>query len=198
MPPTEGTMRERIREVALELFTERGYDGTSVREIAEQLGVSKAALYYHFKSKEAILLDLMDELKRTLDALIAWGGTQEFSPEFQRDLLARLADIFYGDESRILRLLQENQPVIRSLFADEAAKHNRREEFGPKLWVFDLLAMLTPDGADLYVRTRTRAAMMAIVFRPMGIDGMDATLDEQKKVSLQVAYELLGVQLTVP
>ena len=44
--------RERIKQVALELFTEQGYEGTSLREIAERLGVTKAALYYHFKSKD--------------------------------------------------------------------------------------------------------------------------------------------------
>ena len=51
-------MRERILDVALELFNEQGYDATSLREIAERLGVTKAALYYHFKSKGDILLEL--------------------------------------------------------------------------------------------------------------------------------------------
>jgi AcrR family transcriptional regulator len=43
--------RARIQQVALELFAEQGYDKTSLREIAERLDVTKAALYYHFKSK---------------------------------------------------------------------------------------------------------------------------------------------------
>ena len=51
-------MRERILDVALELFNEQGYDKTSLREIAERLGVTKAALYYHFERKEDILLEL--------------------------------------------------------------------------------------------------------------------------------------------
>ena len=49
-----GDTRERILDVALDLFLEQGYDGTSLREIAERLGVTKAALYYHFPSKEDI------------------------------------------------------------------------------------------------------------------------------------------------
>jgi AcrR family transcriptional regulator len=52
------SMRERILDVALDLFIAQGYDGTSLREIAEQLGVTKAALYYHFESKEDILMAL--------------------------------------------------------------------------------------------------------------------------------------------
>ena len=44
--------RAQAQKVALELFAEQGYEKTSLREIAERLGVTKAALYYHFKSKE--------------------------------------------------------------------------------------------------------------------------------------------------
>src|SRR5271167_2245611 len=47
--------RERILDIALDLFIEKGYDKTSLREIAEKLGFSKAALYYHFASKDDIL-----------------------------------------------------------------------------------------------------------------------------------------------
>jgi AcrR family transcriptional regulator len=53
-----GDTRERILDVSLDLFIEKGYDKTSLREIAEQLGVTKAALYYHFPSKQDILLAL--------------------------------------------------------------------------------------------------------------------------------------------
>ena len=50
--------RERILAVALDLFVDQGFDKTSLREIAERLGVTKAALYYHFKSKGDILFTL--------------------------------------------------------------------------------------------------------------------------------------------
>jgi AcrR family transcriptional regulator len=69
----EGSTRERILDIALELFTERGYDKTSIRDIAERLGTTKAALYYHFKSKADILLELHLRLhglgERLLDEL---------------------------------------------------------------------------------------------------------------------------------
>src|ERR1700683_5182861 len=63
MPPhppgrPRGPTPERILDVALELFNEQGYEKTSLREIAERLGVTKAALYYHFERKEEILLEL--------------------------------------------------------------------------------------------------------------------------------------------
>ncbi|WP_433360849.1 TetR/AcrR family transcriptional regulator [Actinoplanes sp. CA-142083] len=51
--------RERILEVALDLFGDRGYAGTSIADISAQLGISKAALYYHFASKGEILQALL-------------------------------------------------------------------------------------------------------------------------------------------
>src|ERR1700733_10951205 len=50
--------RGRILAVALELFADQGYEKTSLRDIAERLGTTKAALYYHFERKEDILLEL--------------------------------------------------------------------------------------------------------------------------------------------
>jgi len=46
------------------LFAERGYDQTSLREIADRLGVDKAALYYHFKTKEEILASTLGTTRR--------------------------------------------------------------------------------------------------------------------------------------
>jgi AcrR family transcriptional regulator len=51
--------RRRILEVALELFGEHGYAGTSIADITKELGISKAALYYHFAAKEEILSALV-------------------------------------------------------------------------------------------------------------------------------------------
>lgn len=87
MQPGPST-RERILDIALELFTEHGYDKTSLRDIAERLGMTKAALYYHFERKEDILLELhlrlhalgretlerLDELEDGRQRADAWPG----------------------------------------------------------------------------------------------------------------------------
>ena len=54
----DGDTRERILDVALDLFIEQGYDKTSLRQIAEPLGFTQAAIYYHFAAKEDILIAL--------------------------------------------------------------------------------------------------------------------------------------------
>jgi AcrR family transcriptional regulator len=83
--PDAGSTRERILNVALDLFTEKGFDGASLREIAERLGVTKAAIYYHFASKDDILMALhmrlhefgKDALRRMTEAPVTlelWGA----------------------------------------------------------------------------------------------------------------------------
>jgi TetR/AcrR family transcriptional regulator len=67
--PTISKARERILETAIGMFAEKGYAGTSVREIVEQAGVSKPVLYYYFNSKEGLflaILDLAENLQKEL------------------------------------------------------------------------------------------------------------------------------------
>ena len=54
------TTRDKILDEALTLFAENGYDGTSVEEIAEKVGIKAPSLYNHFKGKEDILNALIE------------------------------------------------------------------------------------------------------------------------------------------
>lgn len=60
--------RERIREVALSVFAERGFDGTSTREVCSRAGVNGAALNYHWRSKEALWVAVNEQAS-------SWFGT---------------------------------------------------------------------------------------------------------------------------
>ena len=65
----EPNAREKLLETATSIFAEKGYAGTSVREIVEQAGVSKPVLYYYFKSKEGLflaILDMAEDLQKDL------------------------------------------------------------------------------------------------------------------------------------
>lgn len=63
--------RERLLNAALELFTQRGYAATSVREICLAAGVTKPVLYYYFKSKEGLYLQLMEDSHSRFDTMLA-------------------------------------------------------------------------------------------------------------------------------
>src|SRR6201989_3709512 len=81
--------RSRAQKVALELFAEQGYEKTSLREIAERLGVTKAALYYHFKSKEEIVHSFTDDYFAELDALLDWAKDKPRGEARRHELLDR-------------------------------------------------------------------------------------------------------------
>ena len=57
-----GDTKERILETALELFAQSGYLGTSMNDIAKQLGITKAALYKHYASKQEILDRIVERM----------------------------------------------------------------------------------------------------------------------------------------
>lgn len=73
MTHTENDLRKQILETAKSLFIQQGYHGLAMRQISEALGVSKAALYYHFKDKEelflAILSNNLDEIENAIDLI---------------------------------------------------------------------------------------------------------------------------------
>ena len=52
--------KEKIFDVSLDLFSKRGYDSVSLREIAEEVGIKKSSIYSHYPSKEAILMDIFE------------------------------------------------------------------------------------------------------------------------------------------
>ena len=58
----------------MDLFTDQGFDGTSMREIAERLHISKPAIYYHFASKDEILMALHMRLHEFGKAALGTSG----------------------------------------------------------------------------------------------------------------------------
>jgi AcrR family transcriptional regulator len=66
--PVRTASAQRVLDVALELFSEHGFAGTSLQDIADRLGVTKAAVYYHFRSKDDLLLALVEPV---IDELVA-------------------------------------------------------------------------------------------------------------------------------
>src|SRR5215475_12390494 len=88
--------RARLRELSLQLFAEQGYEKTSLREIAEHLGVTKAALYYYFKSKEDIVRSLVEDYVADLDELIAWGKAQPRTAATRAEIVRRYLGVVAG------------------------------------------------------------------------------------------------------
>jgi AcrR family transcriptional regulator len=150
-----GDTRARIQEVAVELFTERGYEGTSLREIAERLGVTKAALYYHFKSKEDIVASLVDDYFGQVDSLVAWAKDQPRTPEVRAEILRRYLDMV-ADRHHVYRMLHQNQAALASLKSGNDHGKLFRERMTA------IVSLLADPDASLAERVRATAATATV------------------------------------
>lgn len=173
--------RTRIQEVALELFTEQGYEKTALREIAERLGVTKAALYYHFKSKEEIVESFVEDRIAVLDSLIEWAESQPSTAKTRRAALRRYADELFDQRSgRVMRFFEQNQTTLKNLRSGVQMRQ-RMMRFA------HILA-----GPDPTPHAQIRAGL-AVFSVHTGVVGFPSalSLEERREVGLSVAYELL-------
>ncbi len=198
-----GDTRARIQQVALELFAEQGYERTSLREIAERLGVTKAALYYHFKSKEDIVRSFTEDYFARLDALIAWGAEQPPGAETARELIDRYITIVL-ESGEVFRFLERNQATIHGT---EDGKH-RFTQFRPRLSAF--MEIITGPDAPPRSRIRAGAAIFAVSTSCMFFmkDSPDAEFDavlpappsqeELREIVLELATDLTSERAALP
>lgn len=134
-PAKRSTTREALLEAAMNLFSARGYTGTSIRDLAREVGIRESSVYKHFPSKQALFEALIE---RAHDALAKIGSAQglSFSPAreaaepyrgISEKSLLLVAQSFFTfvlhdpDFSRIRRLMQierYREPAVASHFAD--------------------------------------------------------------------------------
>ncbi len=63
--------RDKIMDVALNMFSERGYEAVSIRDICGEVGIKESTLYYHFKNKKDILDSLIEKFRSHIDGLLS-------------------------------------------------------------------------------------------------------------------------------
>jgi AcrR family transcriptional regulator len=155
--------QRRTLDAALGLFADHGVGGTSLQMIADALGVTKAAVYHQFRTKEAIVLAVLEvELARVEEAL----GQAE-SPD---ELLTRLLDVTVQNRRAVSTVL--NDPVfVRLLGEDERSRH---------FWT-RLYAALLGDRLDDWARVKAAAlsAVIGSVGSPFVADVDDETLKRE-------------------
>jgi AcrR family transcriptional regulator len=184
-----GSTRERILDVALELFNERGYDGTSLRDISERLGVTKAALYYHFERKEDILLELHLRLhaigRESLEQLA------DLSEAKQADawpaVFDRFIDQVFNDPD--LFLLHVRNWNALKLIGDNERHQAENEDFEERM-----RRLLASPDITLAQRVRMVAAIgavTAVIASAGGVFG-DARPDQLESAVRDVIHDILG------
>lgn len=172
--------RARILAEAVELFAANGFASTTTRELSEHMGFTKAALYYHFRTKDDLLVALVepivDRIAALTDAARAEGDAGRV------DLLAGYLD-----------LVAAHRQVFRVLYQDPAVARNERVKAIVWEGYTPLVEALCVPGQDpVTARTRVRAALGSI-HAALGDEAPDEEQPLVRAAALVAACGALGI-----
>jgi len=153
--------KERILVTALEMFSQKGYAGTNIRELSESLGLVKSAMYRHFESKEAIWNTLLDELIAYYEA--RFGSTEHLPPV--PDSLEELITT----TMRMVNFTIRDETVVktRKMLTIEQFRDERARDLATKYFLTGLRDMFTQIFAgmmDKGLLRRDDPAMLAFAY----------------------------------
>ena len=119
--------KDRILDEALTLFSENGYDGTSVERIAEKVGIKAPSLYKHFKSKEDILNAIIDNAEARYEESFGSekriGRLPESKEEFVRITMERISFTLHDPMIRKIRKFLVQEQFRSERLATITTKH---------------------------------------------------------------------------
>jgi AcrR family transcriptional regulator len=141
-----------VLDAALELFSEHGFDGTTIQQIADRLGVTKAALYYHFESpKDEILAALIAPATEGLDSLLDEYEGRPRTPGHRRRFAEAYIDLLLG-QRRLIAYMASDLAVLGhpAVSAGHCERHARLE------------AMLSDEALSFKERIRVTMALKGI------------------------------------
>ncbi len=129
--------KERILTAALEMFSQKGYEGTNIRELAASLGLVKSGIYKHYESKEAIWNAL-------LDRMIAYYGEHFGSAEHLPPVPDSLED-FVSMTMRMVNLTIRDEQIVktRKVLTLEQYRDDRARDLATKHFLTGLTEMFT-------------------------------------------------------
>jgi AcrR family transcriptional regulator len=174
------TTRAEILKVALDLFTEKGFEGTSIRDIADALGMTKSSLYYHFVNKDDIVASLMKDRAGDVDELLEWIEQHAGSDGLLRAAALHWLERTTPERLQAMRLAQSNQPLIRRM-TEGAPRSDSFER------VFDLV--LGPN-ASLADRLHARVVFNAVNAVLLASPGVDGSPDDILAVARRMVVQL--------
>lgn len=150
--------RAQLIDAAFRLFTEQGFDATTIEEIVEQVEVSPRTFFRYFDSKEDVVIGFFDDMGLELRGLLAARPAKEGAFLAARNALASLVDVYTERAERVqaAKRLAGETPSIRARLLD---KHARWEN-----WVTEVLAERLGVDPDVDPRPRLIAAVTLAAF----------------------------------
>jgi AcrR family transcriptional regulator len=134
---------DRIRDAAVRLFAARGYAATGIRDVAEEAGITTAALYHHMGSKQDLLVTIMRDAMHELIASARAALAEAESPADQLQALAR-AHVIYNGQNLLAANVSDSE--IRSLDAPNRGRIIKLRDTYEELWA-GVIAQGVADGA---------------------------------------------------
>ncbi|TCC39666.1 TetR/AcrR family transcriptional regulator [Kribbella sindirgiensis] len=175
--------KAEIHRAAVHLFSTQGYDKTSLREIAEQVGITKASLYYHYSSKQELLRAIVGTFLDDMFQILKLPETLPWSPENERLVLRAYVDVVVAHRSTGPTLLRDIAAVLAAFGDDLDALIAQSRRF--QLW----LAGPDPSPAD---RLRAGAAVETVGAAMSAGADLPVTDDELRLVLLDAAGAVLA------
>lgn len=158
----------RIIDAALVLFAEHGIRGTSLQMIADAIGVTKAAVYHQYNTKDEIVLTVAEVVLTGLEAALTRAETERSRSRARAVLIAGMIDLAV-EQRRMASILQRDPVMLR--FLDEHAPFRRVMQRVNRLLMGD------PADSRARVRAATLAAAIAgAVIHPLVLDLDDESL----------------------
>jgi AcrR family transcriptional regulator len=158
LPPTETETRNRILKAALRLFAQRGYDGTTTRDLAEAADVAEGTLFRHFPNKKAILVEVATQ---------GWV-------DILTDLLTELSEMgSYRAVAQVMRRrmvhLRENSDLLRVCFMEAQFHEDLRDRIQHEVIdkMTDVAEAFFETAMDQGIYRRMDAKLVARVFLGM-------------------------------
>src|SRR5262245_28205495 len=145
-PPT--IAQARVIQAALELFAEHGVSGTSLQMIADAIGVTKAAVYHQYNTKDGIVLAVAQVVLQRLEAAVTAAEAIRSRPRAREALIAEMVELAV-EQRRWASILQQDPVMLRFL-----------QEHAPFRRVMERLNRLLM-GGESDARARVLAATLA-------------------------------------
>jgi AcrR family transcriptional regulator len=159
--------RTRVLDAALDLFAEHGVSGTSLQMIADAVGITKAAVYHQFRTKDHIVLAVTERELSRLSPSLEEAEAHGDGPQARDALLVRVIDMAVRDR-RLVRTLQFDPVVVRLL-----AEHEPFQRFMARLY----RVLLGEAGEDARIEAAMLSgAISSAVMHPLVADVDDETL----------------------
>jgi AcrR family transcriptional regulator len=173
--------RKRINDVALDVFSERGYEGATLQEIAERLDITRPALYYHYRSKEEILAAIHRDLALSIDTILDQARAAPRTTATRADILTRLHELMAGPWGKFTRFAQASEAAMRDLSA--------AEEFTTRM---DALGALLAPSDTVEGRMKGRLALTTLFMASARISQLGGTDQERVAAAFSIATQLIA------